>query len=74
MSANIRCFHGQEENVHIMLMVNSVRLIENMETFIKKRTSLCGTVIQDEGVVRIMSSVANVLDGREPMRVPMQAM
>ena len=35
-------------NARSMLMVNSIRLTENMVTFIKKRTSLCGTVIQDE--------------------------
>jgi len=56
-----------------MLMVNSIKLTENMVTFIKKRTSLCGTAIGDEGAGRIMFGAADVLDGRDPMGMPMQA-
>jgi len=60
-------------NAHSMLMVNSIRLTENIVTFVKKRTSLCGTEIQDEGAGRRMFRAADVLDDRDPMRMPMQA-
>ena len=60
-------------NAHSMLMVNSIKLTENMVTFVKKRMSLCGTVIQGEGADRRTFRAADVLDDREPMRMPMQA-
>ena len=55
-----------------MLIVNSIRLTENMVTFIKKRMSLCGTIIEDECTVWRMFGVRDVLDDRNPMRVPVQ--
>ena len=59
-------------NIHKMLMVKSIRLTENMVTFIKKRISLCGTATKYEVAGRRTFSAADVLDDRDPMGVPMQ--
>jgi hypothetical protein len=56
-----------------MLMLKSIRLTENMATFVKKRISLWGTMVRDKKVIGRRLRVVDVLDGCDPMRMPMQA-
>jgi len=56
-----------------MLMVNSIKLTENMATFVKKRMSLRGTVVQDKDRIRRRFREEDALDDRKPMGMPVQA-
>lgn len=56
-----------------VLIVNSIKLTENMVTFVKKRMSLRGRGIHGQVVWRMLG-VVDILDDRKPVGMPMQAM
>ena len=61
------------DDAQSMLMLKSIRLTENMVTFVKKRTSLGSTMMRGEEGIRKRLSAADVLDDCNPTRMPVQA-